>query len=57
MFYFFFLLIFKIKQKGMFAMSKYHVSRTGKAVICRAKGNCPLGESYATLTEVLLKVK
>lgn len=38
-------------------MSKYHVSRTGKAVICRAKGNCPLGESYATLTEVLLKVK
>lgn len=33
-------------------MSKYHVSRTGKAVICRAKGNCPLGESYATLTEV-----
>lgn len=38
-------------------MPKYHISISGKPAICRAKGNCPLGESYATLTEVLLKVK
>lgn len=32
-------------------MAKYHVSRSGKAVLCRAKNNCPLGYSYGSLTE------
>lgn len=32
-------------------MAKYHVSRSGKAVLCRAKINCPLGYSYGSLTE------
>lgn len=32
-------------------MPKYHISVSGKPAICRAKGNCPRGSSYSTLTE------
>lgn len=32
-------------------MPKYHISTSGKPAICRAKGNCPRGSSYSTLTE------
>lgn len=32
-------------------MTKYHISISGKPAICRAKGNCPRGSSYSTLTE------
>ena len=33
-------------------MTKYHISKNGTPVICRAKGMCPLGESYGTMNEV-----
>ena len=32
-------------------MTKYHISISGKPAICRAKGTCPRGSSYSTLTE------
>lgn len=37
-------------------MPKYHISISGKPAICRAKGTCPRGSSYSTLTETRIVI-